>query len=102
MCVGAGEVGFAQHWRANGIAAYTFGENGYWVRARLLRNLKWTQFIGAEAIVQGDPTYTAQKIGVVYAGLQPFNGVFLNLKAGYRFQSGADSPYVGVEVIGNF
>jgi Cellulose biosynthesis protein BcsS len=97
-----GEVGFAQHWRANGIAAYTFGENGYWVRARVLRNLKGTKFIGPEFIVQGDPTYTAQKIGVVYGGLQPFAGVFLNLKAGYRFQSGADSPYIGVEVIGQF
>ena len=97
-----GEVGLSQNWRTNGIAAYTFGQNGYWLRARLLRNLKGPKFIGPEVIVQGDPTYNAEKLGVVYGGLEPFTGVFVNVKGGYRFQSGADSPYIGVEVIGQF
>jgi len=97
-----GSKDFSAKWRGEGIVAYTFGLNGYWARARVLRNLSGTKFVGPELIVQGDPTYDAQKVGVVFGGLQPFSRVFMNLRAGYRFQSGADSPYIGVELIGTF
>lgn len=97
-----GTVAFSKRWGGEGIVAYTFGLNGYWTRARLLRSLAGTTFIGPELIVQGDPTYKARKVGVVYGGLQPFAGAFLNLRGGYRIQSGANSPYVGVELVGQF
>ena len=80
-----GGAAFSEQWRGEGIAAYTFGQNGYWTRARLLRSLASTKFIGPELILQGDPTYNAEKVGLVYGGLQPCAGVFLNVRGGYRF-----------------
>jgi hypothetical protein len=55
--------------------------------------------------VQGDPNYNAKKLGVAYGGFEIASKVFLILKAvkaGYRFQSGADSPYVDAELLGEF
>jgi hypothetical protein len=98
-----GTAEFSERWRGEGIAAYTFGLNGYWTRARLLRSLSESRFIGPELILQGDPTYNAQKIGIVYGGIKPFgNGISVNVHGGYRFQSGADAPYVGIELVGMF
>jgi hypothetical protein len=67
-----------------------------------LRDIFGNKFIGPEAIAQGDPTYNAQKIGLVFGGMQPLDKVFVSVKGGYRFQSGANSPYVGVEIVGEF
>jgi hypothetical protein len=68
----------------------------------MLRGLAGATFIGPELTLQGDPTYDAEKVGLVYGGLQPFAGVVLNVRGGYRIQSGANSPYVGVELVGQF
>jgi len=76
--------------------------DGYWARARLLYGLSGTKFIGPELVVQGDPNYNAQKIGVAFGGFQLGQKTFLTLKGGYRFQSGADGPYVGAELVGEF
>ena len=97
-----GEAQLSPSWRANGIIAYTLILDGYWTRARLLYGLSGNKFIGPEVVVQGDPNYNAQKLGVVFGGFEIASKVFLTLKAGYRFQSGADSPYVGAELVGEF
>ena len=98
-----GTAEFSQRWRGEGIVAYTFGLNSYWTRARLLRGLPESKFIGPELILQGDPTYNAQKIGLVYGGMKPFgNGISMNVHGGYRFQSGANAVYVGIELVGMF
>ena len=97
-----GEAQLSPSWRTNGIIAYTLILDGYWARARLLYGLSGNKFIGPEVVVQGDPNYNAQKLGVVYGGFEIASKVFLTLKAGYRFQSGADSPYVGAELVGEF
>ena len=97
-----GETQLSSSWRANGIVAYTLILDGYWARARFLYGLSGNKFIGPEVVVQGDPNYNAQKLGVAYGGFEIASKVFLTLKAGYRFQSGADSPYVGAELVGEF
>lgn len=97
-----GEAKLSDSWRANGIVSYTFVLDGYWTRLRLLYGLSGNKFIGPEFIAQGDPNYNAQKIGVAYGGFEIASKVFLTLKAGYRFQSGANSPYVGAELVGEF
>jgi hypothetical protein len=97
-----GEAQLSPSWRANGIIAYTMILDGYWTRLRLLYGLSGSKFIGPEIVVQGDPNYNAQKLGVAFGGLEIASKVFLTLKAGYRFQSHADSPYVGAELVGEF
>jgi hypothetical protein len=97
-----GEAKLSDAWRADAIVSYIFGLDGYWTRLRFLYGLSGGKYIGPELIAQGDPNYNAQKIGVAFGGLQIARKVFLTLKAGYRFQSGADSPYIGAELVGEF
>lgn len=97
-----GEAALDRKWRVNGIVSYLFGLDGYWSRVRLLRSLSGTHFIGPEAIAQGDPKYNAYKLGVAVGGFQPVDKVFVTFKGGYRWQSGANSPYAGFEVVGEF
>ena len=97
-----GEAQLSPSWRANAILAYIFVLDGYWTRLRVLYGLSGTKFIGPEVVAQGDPNYEAQKLGVVYGGFEIASKVFLTLKAGYRFQKGTDSPYIGAELVGEF
>jgi hypothetical protein len=97
-----GEAMLSQTWRANAIAAYTLILDGYWTRFRLLRGLTGTKFLGPELVVQGDPNYSALKLGAVFGGIPLSSRVSLNVKGGYRWQSGADSPYIGAELVGQF
>jgi Cellulose biosynthesis protein BcsS len=97
-----GETLVGQTWRANAILAYTFILDGYWTRLRVLHSLAGTKRIGPELIVQGDPDYSALKLGVVFGGVPLGSKVFLNVKGGYRWQSGHDSPYLGAELVGEF
>ena len=97
-----GEVALGSDWRANGIVSYTLGLNGYWTRARLLRSIGNNLYLGPEAIAQGDPSYNAQKLGLVFGGMRVFPNTFLAVKAGYRFQSDANAYYAGVELVGLF
>ncbi len=97
-----GETLLSPTWRIAGIAAYTFILDGYWTRLRVLRSLADTRFIGPEVVAQGDPDYSALKLGVVFGGIPLSSKVFLNVKGGYRWQSGADSPYIGAELVGEF
>lgn len=97
-----GEAMLSQNWRANAIAAYTLVLDGYWTRLRLLRGIGGTHLLGPEVIAQGDPDYSALKLGLVLGGIALTPKVFLNIKGGYRWQSGADSPYLGAELVGTF
>lgn len=97
-----GTAALNPRWRAEGIFSFTFGVNDYWARARLLRDLSGTHYAGGEVISQGDRYYNALKIGAVYGGVQLSEKTFLTVKGGYRFQSGANSPYVGLELVGEF
>jgi hypothetical protein len=92
-----GDAPLSGRWRANGIASVTLGIQGYYLRGRLLRGLRDGPQIGPELILQGDPNYSAQRLGAVLGGLRLTNRLFMNLHAGYHFQTGQDSPYVGVE-----
>jgi hypothetical protein len=38
----------------------------------------------------------------VLGGIALSPTVFLNVKAGYRWRSGFDSPYLGAELVGEF
>ena len=89
-------------WRANAMASYTFGLDGYWGRLRLLRGIGGSKFVGPEFVYQGDPSYSSLKVGAVYGGISLASWVSLNLKGGYRWQTGANSPYVGAELVGQF
>jgi cellulose biosynthesis protein BcsS len=97
-----GEVALTPSWRAIGIAAYTFGLDGYWTRARVLRALDDDRFLGPELVAQGEPSYHATRAGVVLGGLQLLPKTFLTVTAGWRWQSGANSPYGGIELFGEF
>jgi hypothetical protein len=92
-----GETPVTGRWRANGIASVTLGIQGYFLRGRLLYALNESLLVGPEVVAQGDPNYTAQKLGAVLGGLRLTDRLFVNLHAGYHFQSGQDSPYAGVE-----
>jgi hypothetical protein len=95
-----GEALFSQTWRANAIVAYIFALDGYWTRLRVLHSLAGTRFLGPEVVAQGDPDYSALKLGVVYGGIALSSKIFINVKGGYRWRG--DSPYVGAELVGEF
>jgi hypothetical protein len=97
-----GEALLSPIWRASAIAAYTFSLDGYWTRLRVLHSLAGTRFLGPEVVAQGDPDYSALKLGIVFGGIALSSKIFLNVKGGYRWQSGADSPYLGAELVGEF
>jgi opacity protein-like surface antigen len=81
---------------AYGIAAYTFGLDGYWSRLRVMHDLGGIE-VGPEAILQGDRDYRARKVGLVVTGLRLGGSATVGLRAGYHFQANANSPYAGVE-----
>lgn len=107
-------VPFASTWQFSGIASYiptatdlrtnlnamdTRSIDGYWLRARMLKTLANSHFIGPELIFQGDPNYNATKLGVVYGNITLASKLSMNLRGGYHWQSNHNSPYAGVEFI---
>ncbi len=97
-----GDAMLSQNWRASAIVAYTFILDGYWTRLRVVHGLTGSKFLGPEVVAQGDPNYSALKLGAVFGGIPLSSRVSLNVKGGYRWQSGADSPYIGAELVGQF
>ena len=97
-----GEIPLTQSWRASGIATYTFGLDAYWTRARVLHALDDDRFLGPELVAQGDPGYRAIRAGFVLGGLRVLPKTFLAVTTGWRWQSGANSPYGGIELFGEF
>ena len=97
-----GNVSFTQRLRGEGIVSYLFDLDGYWTRARLLYTLDKSMFVGPELIFQGDPNYTARKLGVALGGIQVLPKTWITFKAGYRWQSGQNAVYGGVELVGEY
>ncbi|MFO1320186.1 MAG: cellulose biosynthesis protein BcsS [Burkholderiales bacterium] len=90
------------HWRAQHIAAWTFGLQSYWVRTRWLRATASGVDVGGELVVVGDRDYSALKAGLVVGALNPVPGATLGFRVGYHVQRAANSPYAGVELVVDF
>jgi hypothetical protein len=96
------DAALSPSWRAGMIVAYTAVLDGYWTRLRLLYGLPAGRYVGPEVVAQGDPNYTAQKLGIAFGGIAASPHVFVTLKAGYRFQRSASAAYCGAELVGEF
>ena len=93
------EQRFATAWRVNGIASYVFVQESYWTRARLLRAVRGPLLFGVEAVVQGDPEYKGNQVGLVLTGFQPVPGLDLGFKLGAKKIEGRSTvAYVGFEL----
>jgi hypothetical protein len=94
-----GEQSLDQKWKVAGNGSYIQGQQAYWVRGRVLRNIWSGQQIGLEAITQGDPTYSANQFGVLLAGLKAGNTLNIGFKMGVRRETNLSSqPYFGIEL----
>lgn len=93
------EQRFATAWRANGIASYVFGQEGYWLRARLLRTVSGPLLFGVEGVAQGDPEYKGQQVGLVLTGFEPAPRLNLGFKLGAKkIQGSPTGAYLGFEL----
>jgi hypothetical protein len=98
-----GESRFENTWVLNGIAAYVFGQEGYWLRARVLRRVSGPIFAGLEGVTQGDPDYQGQQVGLVVTGFEPAPRLNLGFKAGVKKIEGRSSnAYFGIELAHTF
>jgi hypothetical protein len=98
-----GEQRFQDTWLVNGIASYVFGQEGYWLRARVLRRVSGALFAGIEGVKQGDPDYEGHQFGAVITGFEPAPRWNLGFKAGVKKIEGRSSNgYVGIELARTF
>lgn len=88
----------AARWESRNIAAWVFGLQGYWARSRLVYRTDAGLEVGPELVVAGDRDFKALKTGFVVGALQPLPSVTLSLRAGYHFQSAANSAYLGADL----
>ncbi len=94
-----GEQTIGQNWKVSGNGNYIEGQQAYWARVRVLRDIRSGQQIGLEAITQGDPTYSANQFGVVLAGLKASSTINVGFKLGLSQVTGLSShPYFGIEL----
>jgi Cellulose biosynthesis protein BcsS len=88
-----------EHWRLAGIASYIVGQNAFWLRARVLHDLRGHLWTGPELIYQGDPTYRRTQVGWVIEGFKIAGGVTLGIKAGASKNAGESTEaYMGLEI----
>jgi len=93
-----GERMLTPGWKVNGGASYTFGLDGYWVRARALARVRNAVFTGPEVVLQGDPDYRSREWGWVVTGLEPWPRMEMALKAGVGKTKDRESiGYFGIE-----
>jgi hypothetical protein len=93
------EQRFATAWRVNGIASYVFVQEGYWLRARLLRAVRGPVLFGIEGVAQGDPEYKGNQVGLVLTGFEPVPRLSLGFKLGAKKIEGrSTNAYVGFEL----
>ncbi len=83
-------------------AAYVFGPDNWWTRA----NTQWRPsflpwgnfFIGPEAVLQGDSTYTAWQAGALINGIHVTETSEIGIRAGYKkIQDLSGTLYGGAE-----
>jgi hypothetical protein len=92
-----GERNLATNWRGSGIASYTNEQDSYWVRGRAMYRTSPTLSLGAEALAAGNREADWTSLGAV-VGLHSGNTYSIAFKAGYRWQSGENGAYGGVEL----
>lgn len=93
-----GESALGMSWRVGGIASYSNEQNAYWGRARVTRVVNSARAFGLEALASGNDEADATATGL-FVTVRPVTAKWsLGLKAGYRFQDGADGAYGGIEV----
>lgn len=98
-----GEIGrdLTPDWRFSGLAHVAFDPDSYWTRARIVKlsDMPSIAGIGVETVVQGDPNYNAEKLGVVLEGAAADNGIQINIKFGFgRVDRGDFDAYAGIEL----
>ena len=98
-----GEHRFQDTWVLNGIASYVLGQEGYWLRGRVLRKVSGPVLAGIEGVTQGDPDYEGWAVGAVVTGFEPAPRLNLGFKAGVKKIEGRSSNlYLGVELARTF
>jgi Cellulose biosynthesis protein BcsS len=98
-----GEHRFQDTWVVNGIASYAFGQDGYWLRGRVLRRVSGHILAGIEGVTQGDPDYEGWAVGAVLTGFEPAPRWNLGFKAGVKKIEGRSSNgYIGIEIAKSF
>jgi hypothetical protein len=98
-----GERRFQDTWVVNGIAAYIFAQEGYWLRARVLRKVSGPILAGIEGVTQGDRDYQGHQVGLVVTGFEPAPRLSLGFKAGVKKIEGRPSnAYIGIELARTF
>ena len=98
-----GEQSLAQAWKLGAIGSYITGQQAYWTRGRLLRDVGAGRQIGLEAVMQGDPSYHAHQLGLVLLGINAGNGLNVGFKLGVSQVAGLSSrAYVGMELGGGY
>jgi hypothetical protein len=98
-----GEQRFQDTWVVNGIASYVLGQEGYWVRGRVLRKVSGPVLAGIEGVTQGDPDYQGNQVGLVVTGFEPLPRLNLGFKAGVKKIEGRSSnAYFGIELARTF
>jgi len=93
-----GETELGGGWRINGIASHLIGDSSYWARLRLQTVLSNHWHAGPEVIVQGDPYYSAYKVGAFVGNIKLGASSALTIKAGLsKPESDSASLYGGAE-----
>jgi hypothetical protein len=94
-----GEHRFVDTWVVNGIASYVFGQEAYWLRARVLRKVTGNILAGVEGVQHGDPDYEGHQVGLVVTGFEPAPRLNLGFKIGIKKIEGRTSnAYIGLEL----
>lgn len=98
-----GEQTLDQTFKVSASGSYLSGQQAYWVRGRILRNIWSDRQTGLEAVAQGDPNYHASQLGIVLLGLKVGNAVDVGLKVGAQQIGGLNShAYFGIELGGMY
>ena len=83
----------------DGIASYTDKSRDYWSRARILAKTTGSLRWGPELVLQGNPDYSAYRLGVALAGIPVGEKTRLEGNAGYAKTRGVGGGiYMGISL----
>ncbi|MGN5476507.1 cellulose biosynthesis protein BcsS [Cupriavidus basilensis] len=98
-----GQQDYANRWRVNGLASYTFGPKAYWARGRVMYKVFGTAWAGVELIKHGDPFYHSTQGGLVLTGIPLTQTLNLGFFTGVKKTSGVSRAfYGGLEISKSF
>ncbi|MEN5169496.1 cellulose biosynthesis protein BcsS [Brevundimonas pondensis] len=93
---------YAGAWRTVGFASYGVDIEDYYVRGEVTRQMRpGGPRLGAEAILEGDPTYDRQALGAVIA-FEPTAGTEVRVSVGGRVGDGDTEPYLAIGLSRSF